>query len=219
MTRLLPALFAVLLCVGCAKPVVQEASHFPLRGLHATVTCTECHGAQLSALPTRCTGCHEPDRPAEHYTGECSDCHSESGWGLAVVDHGFFPLEGGHDGPLCLDCHDEDDLAAADPTCTTCHTRPGGHFQGACDTCHTIDRWGDADFDHRDFFPVPHRGVDDCVDCHLSANDGDYSTFSCIDCHEHRRSRMDDEHEGEVNGYVWQSNACLNCHPDGREDD
>ena len=220
MIRLLPALLVALLCIsGCPKPQVAEPSHFPLRGLHEPLSCTACHGAQIGTLPTVCSGCHEPDRPAQHYGGECNDCHSEDGWELAVADHTLFPLDGGHDGPTCLDCHVEDDFGAADPRCTSCHSRPSGHFAGACEDCHSIADWGDAAIDHDELFPVPHRGVDDCVDCHLSAGSGDYGSFSCIDCHEHRQSEMDDEHEGEVNGYVWQSNACLNCHPDGREDD
>lgn len=270
---------AVLWTSGCRKPPVEGPSHFALRGLHAPLTCSQCHGGQLTTLPTHCSGCHEPDRPASHYAGECSECHTEDGWGTAVVDHGFFPLEFGHDGPQCLDCHtegddgdvspvceschlrpsghqegpcdvchtivswddaeidhsffplslghsgltcvdchDHDDYAAADPTCTSCHTRPSGHFQGACDDCHTTRDW-EADFDHDQYFPVPHEGEDDCADCHLSAGSGNYSTFSCIDCHEHRRSEMDDEHLGEVDDYVYQSAACLDCHPNGEEEE
>jgi hypothetical protein len=30
---------------------------------------------------------------------------------------------------------------------------------------------------------------------------------------------MDDEHLGEVNDYVYESAACLDCHPNGEEDD
>ncbi len=219
MTRLLPALIVVLLCTaGCPKPVVEEASHFPLQGLHAPLTCSQCHGEQVTTLPSHCSGCHEPDRPADHYVGECSDCHSESGWELAVSDHSFFPLDFGHSGLLCLDCHDEE-LSPADPTCTACHTRPSGHFDGACDTCHTIRDWSGAAVDHDPFFPTPHEGVSACEDCHPSADNGDYTTFSCIDCHEHSRSEMDREHFGEVEGYVYQNFACLNCHPNGEEDD
>ena len=37
---------------------------------------------------------------------------------------------------------------------------------------------------------------------------------SCIDCHAHQRGDMADEHD-DVPGYVWQSQACLTCHPNG----
>ena len=331
---------AVLWTSGCRKPPVEELSHFALRGLHAPLSCSQCHGGQLTTLPTHCSGCHEPDRPSDHYPGECSDCHTEHGWGEVVVDHSFFPLDWGHAGPACLDCHvegdygaasavcescharppehfagtceschnirswdeavidhsffplefghsnlpctdchldddyeaasavceschtrpsdhqdgpcdtchntidwddaeidhsffplslghsglvcadchDESDYGAADPTCTSCHTRPDGHFQGACDDCHTTRDW-EADFDHGQYFPVPHEDAEDCVDCHLSAGSGNYETFSCIHCHDHRRSEMDDEHLGEVDDYVYSSAACFDCHPNGEEDD
>jgi hypothetical protein len=29
---------------------------------------------------------------------------------------------------------------------------------------------------------------------------------------------MDDEHN-DVNGYIYESNACYECHPDGQADD
>ena len=45
---------------------------------------------------------------------------------------------------------------------------------------------------------------------------GNYTTFSCTHCHEHSRREMGDEHS-DVNGYVWESNACYQCHPDGKD--
>ena len=39
---------------------------------------------------------------------------------------------------------------------------------------------------------------------------------SCIDCHAHRRSEMDDEHR-DVSGYSWSSPACYSCHPNGSD--
>ena len=54
-----------------------------------------------------------------------------------------------------------------------------------------------------------------CESCHVT---GDYAVFSCIDCHEHRQGEMDDEHD-DVGDYQWTSAACLDCHPNGEEDD
>ena len=156
---LLTCLFAVALALtpspGCVPPQVEPIAHIPLEGAHLEASCTDCHGDSLAnETPSTCAGCHEDDRPADHYPGDCADCHN-------LVD------------------------------------------------------WSDAAIDHREFFPTPHEGVSACGDCHLSAGSGDFSTFSCTDCHEHRRSEMDDEHLGEVGGYVYQSAACLDCHPDG----
>ena len=58
---------------------------------------------------------------------------------------------------------------------------------------------------------LPHERI---LECHLRPDN--FAFFSCIDCHEHRKSEMDNKHD-EVPGYVWESEACLSCHPDGRE--
>jgi hypothetical protein len=89
------ALVAVLCAVtSCKAPVVEEIDHFPLRGAHVEVSCSACHGESLAnATPTTCAGCHEGTRPANHYEGDCQDCHNEISWEGAVADHGFFPLE------------------------------------------------------------------------------------------------------------------------------
>ena len=209
-----------LMLASCGPPTVAEIEHFPLRGAHTSVTCSGCHGDSLAdATPTTCGGCHEEDRPQGHYEGDCIDCHNELSWEGAVADHSFFPLDFGHDGLFCLDCHEDGTFEGLDSTCASCHERPQNHFAGACEGCHTIRTWDDAEFDHRDFFPTPHEGVSACNSCHPSATDGDYSTFTCTDCHAHRRGEMDDEHIGEVNGYVYDSLACLGCHPNGEEDD
>ena len=72
--------------------------------------------------------------------------------------------------------------------------------------------------DHDNLFPIysgAHNGEwNACVDCHLNPND--FSEFTCTTCHE--RNETDDDHDG-VNGYVYNSNACLVCHPTGSEDD
>ncbi|MBW2257716.1 MAG: hypothetical protein JRI25_24385, partial [Deltaproteobacteria bacterium] len=67
--------------------------------------------------------------------------------------------------------------------------------------------------DHAPLFPLPHRGIATCTECHLTE---DYAAFSCTHCHEHRQSEADDEHD-EVSGYQYDSEACFDCHPDGRE--
>jgi hypothetical protein len=124
-----------------------------------------------------------------HADTSCSDCHGE------VVED--------REGWLCAECHEED--------------RPSDHDPAGCGVCHTLTDWGDAAVDHDRFFPLPHEGVDTCSECHTDSSDR--SVFTCLDCHEHRQSEMDDEHEGEVSGYRYESNACLDCHPNGREED
>jgi len=134
-------------------------------------------------------------------------------------EEAHFPLERGHAGLECTDCHTADTPSPTPRACAACHEgdRPVDHYPGACEECHSDGGWDLAEIDHDPFFPTPHRGVSECGDCHLAAPD--FTTFSCIDCHEHRRSRMDNEHLGEVGGYVYESGACLDCHPRGREED
>jgi hypothetical protein len=203
---------------SCTVPTQPEAEHFPIIGLHEDLACGACHVDTLKGAPNTCEGCHEKDRPADHYAGDCGECHSELGWEYAVVDHDqYLSLEGGHSPLLCSDCHDPDDYTTLDAACDSCHAadEPPNHFGPPCETCHDVYDWGDADFTHP-YFPIPHRGVDTCTECHPASN---YNDFTCTDCHAHSQSEMDDEHQGEVNNYVYDSDACLNCHPNGQEDD
>ncbi|HKJ01704.1 MAG TPA: hypothetical protein VJ997_04595, partial [Longimicrobiales bacterium] len=68
------------------------------------------------------------------------------------------------------------------------------------------------------YFPIysgKHRGEwNSCGDCHTTPTD--LSVFSCLTCHEHNQKDMDDKHKGR-SGYVYESGACLSCHPRGRE--
>ena len=54
---------------------------------------------------------------------------------------------------------------------------------------------------------------DACVDCHTNPNN--FGEFTCVTCH--TNPETDNEHNG-VNGYVYESTACLACHPTGDSD-
>jgi len=191
---------------------------FPLEDAHA-LECEACHtGGDFSGLSPECSSCHEADRPADHFVGsDCDGCHVPTVWADAQFDHDFFPLRDAHD-LECGACHAGEGYTGLNGTCTSCHEadRPAGHFGDTdCGNCHPTTRWEDGEFDHTPFFPLPHRGVSACASCHLT---GDYGVFSCIDCHEHARSETDSHHQ-EVSGYRYDSEACLDCHPDGRVHD
>ena len=218
-------LFAMSIGVACISPPGLDIStaHFPLQGLHTDLGCADCHGEALTWLPSDCIDCHLDDRPAEHSgdrLGNCQACHSEMGWEFAVDDHSFLPLEDGH-AVTCDSCHADLETfqGLAGATCLTCHsndTPRADHFPGQeCSDCHNTVSWGDVTFDHDDFFPTPHQGVSDCASCHV--NNDNYQTFECIECHAHSEQKMNNEHRGETNNYVWESQACLDCHPQGRE--
>ena len=52
-----------------------------------------------------------------------------------------------------------------------------------------------------------------CTDCHTTNS---YNTFSCVDCHEHGKSKMDSEHD-DTSGYTYRSISCYSCHPQGNK--
>ena len=102
----------------------------------------------------------------------------------------------------CIGCH-ADDKATALPT----HVR----LSDTCTPCHTQDAWRPATYLHA--FPVPHRNVRACVDCHRDPRD--YGHFACTTCHEHSAGNTDPHHRG-VRDYLYLDAECVRCHPRGR---
>jgi DnaJ-class molecular chaperone len=212
-----------------------------LTGAHRALTCDQCHtGHRYQGTSAECAGCHQPDydRTAQPdhgqvgFSTQCADCHSTTSW-TAPYDHSrtSFPLTGAHKSIDCAQCHGDGVYAGKPTTCVSCHqgdydgtTNPGHaalHFSTTCTDCHTTVTWQGARFDHDGrFFPIysgAHRSAwSTCADCHNNAST--YAVFTCLSCHEHSQGRMDDTHRGR-NGYSYDSNACLRCHPVGRADD
>lgn len=206
---------------------------FALEGAHAEAQCLRCHNdrgpVQLFAV-RGCVGCHE-DPHRGQLGGDCLACHDQRTWRpegqIALHERTRFPLIGAHATAACWSCHpgaQVGNFSRAQTDCIACHlsdyqgtTNPDHAavgFPTSCQSCHTPHTWRRARFDHR--FPITsgrHSGFA-CQDCHLVPRN--FSSFSCTHCHEHRQSKMDDEHD-DVNGYVWQSLSCYQCHPDGRD--
>ena len=169
----------------------------------------------------------DPDHIDAGFPDSCEQCHSTSSWDGATFDHSSFPLTGSHALVDCLQCHEGGVFIGTRSDCFSCHQ---DDYDGAddpdhialgfptnCEQCHNTSDWDDAIFNHS--FPIEsgkHKNLD-CLECHSVP--GNLSIFSCTDCHAHTKSEMDDEHLGEVNNYVYQTAACYNCHPDGKEDD
>lgn len=226
-------------------PELHEQNGFPLTGPHDALSCLECHSSasdlRWDRIGNQCADCHindyhsaqEPDHISAGFSTNCVECHDafSSDWGTSGF-HLFFPLEGGHDLANCSACHQGNDYTSASPECISCHqddfnstTAPdhqASGFNTRCTDCHTTNGWSPATFgDHDPRFPIfsgKHEGEwVSCQECHLNAGAGDYSTYSCIDCHEHDNANdLADEHD-DVTNYVFQSTACFTCHPDGRK--
>ena len=165
----------------------------------------------------------------------CYQCHPTGQKGeFREHDSQYFPIyTGTHQNKwdTCKTCH-------VDPanrkvfTCVDCHehtqTRmdpvhqgiPGYSFNSLdCYQCHPTGKKGQFRDHDNLYFPIysgPHKGKwDSCRTCHNVP--GNSKIFTCLVCHQHSRSKMDDKHLGKVNGYQYDSNACYNCHPNGKE--
>ena len=219
----------------------HDQTAFPLTGAHGNVNCEQCHvNGQFSGTPTDCYSCHQakyetttdPDHQKNGFSHDCNQCHSTSAWQPATFDHTEtnFPLTGAHQNVNCIECH-QDGYANTPTACVACHqqdyddTNDPNHraagFPTSCDDCHSTSAWTPANWDHdSEYFPIYSGAHKDewnvCADCHV--NTSDYSQFECINCHEHSRSKMDDKHK-EVTNYVYESRACYDCHPNGKEGD
>ncbi|MEO1079978.1 MAG: cytochrome c3 family protein [Pseudomonadota bacterium] len=123
---------------------------FPLTGLHAQVSCGDCHsdGEEFSDAPETCDGCHRAEAMPVHgdlsRIGDCSSCHDTAGFSEPSFDHSEFgfPLLGKHQFVDCLDCHADfaanSEIAAAayhaDHRVGTAQPRtrvlPASHYRG-----------------------------------------------------------------------------------------
>ena len=218
---------------------------FELVGAHEVASCSSCHNpADFTPLfaasgQDDCYSCHAPDYEQEHqgsgFPTTCTTCHGTDSWDASgSFDHsaasGGFDLVGAHTVAACESCHATPGFeplfqAAGDDDCYSCHApdydqeHQGTGFPTTCDTCHGTDTWTGASFENHDSdsFPIysgAHKGEwSTCQTCHT--NPGDFQVFTCLTCHEHRQSAMDDKHK-EENGYAYDSILCYSCHPRGK---
>jgi predicted CXXCH cytochrome family protein len=199
------------------------------------VVCSDCHiNNQYQGTPTDCYACHEadyagttnPNHVAGGFPTECLECHTTTAWSPATFDHNVtnFPLTGAHVTADCQSCHEGGNYQLVYEDCYQCHQaeyeQPNDpnhvllQFSHDCTPCHTTNAWLPSTFDHdTQYFQIysgEHREEwSACSDCHPSP--GNYTDFTCISCHEHNQQDMDDKHE-DVQGYVYASPACYDCH-------
>ncbi len=231
-------------CIICHSESAWEPSTFdhaltafPLTGAHVIVDCASCHSAGYTGTPTECAACHtvefeqtqNPNHLALGLSTDCASCHTtDPEWDPAAFpNHNeYYVLAGAHAmiATECVLCHNGDYISTPN-TCIGCHqseydqtTNPShvaAQFSTDCATCHAENAWVPANFDHdAQYFPIysgSHEGEwDQCIDCHTNLSN--YSEVTCITCH--ANPETDEEHNG-VPGYVYNSPACLACHPTG----
>lgn len=221
-------------CHGLAawRPATfAHAQSFPLTGAHQ-LACNRCHTTPgtYAGLSTQCSSCHlqdyqrttNPSHTAGGFPLDCQSCHSTFAWRPANFTHpASFPLTNAH-AVTCVRCHTMPGVYTGNSTaCNSCHaaqyaaaanpTHAGIGMPRTCEQCHTTVSWRPSSFVHR--FPLRSEHNRTCTECHRDPTN--VANFSCTHCHDHSQAEMADEHRG-VNGYVWVSSACYNCHPNGR---
>ena len=207
----------------------HSKSGFPLTGWHLKLQCSDCHiNGNYHLTDATCVGCHRKDYQGttnpNHMTGgfpqQCDVCHSTSAWQPASFNHNNtpFPLVGAHIKVVCASCHVNNNYTSLPTDCYSCHrveyqgTNNPNHiaagFPTTCQTCHqVVAGWAGAVFNHT-WFDMRHGGAAGvCATCHT--NPSNYAVFQCTNCH--TKSNTDQNHQG-VNGYVYNSVNCYQCH-------
>ena len=207
-------------CVSCHLDDYQATTNPDHVAENYPTTCEDCHGFVAfdqaaffnhAGIVDNCVRCHlpnyqattDPDHEAEQFPTTCEDCHASfTTWLGAAFNHTGITTG-------CASCHLADYQGSQNPR------HPSAGFPQVCEQCHlSTTTWQGAHYSGHAFpiYSGAHANFD-CTQCHLTNTN--YDLFSCTHCHNHRQSAMDTRHLS-VSGYVWQSSACYNCHPNGR---
>ncbi len=219
---------------------LHERANFPLVGVHSKIDCDLCHKSETNLrfgpVGMECIECHRtdfesttnPNHKKNGFSEDCSSCHSIFGdeWDTDMVNHDFFPLVDAHSQPSCNDCHKSEIFSDISKNCFDCHQKEfesslepnhrAAGFSNDCAKCHNLNPgWRPAQYaEHDVLFPIysgKHQKVwTSCVNCHN--NPSDFQSFTCTNCHTNPET---DEEHSSVNGYQYQDQACLACHPTG----
>ncbi len=223
-------------CIECHNPLgfgwdSESINHdfFPLTEGHDIQDCTQCHttGNYTDASPD-CVSCHQddyagtqdPNHTTSGFSTNCVACHTTNpGWSPADFgNHDFFPLTLGHDIQDCNQCHINGTYAGLSPDCVACHqedysgTQNPNHttagFSTDCVSCHTTNPgWTPATINH-DFFPLTlGHDIQDCVQCHTTANYADTSA-DCVACHQDDYDQTNNPNHQAANFPT----DCVACH-------
>lgn len=198
------------------KKFDHAQTDFTLRDKHLALECEKCHvkGKKYNEAATQCDACHRKDDVHKGSLGvKCADCHNESNWKEAKIDHAStrFALKGKHVDVKCAACHKTRDYREAPRTCVGCHKKDDdgnkGHkglFGDKCESCHTVDLWKKTVFDHDRDTKYALRGkhrMAACSTCHVGNLYRVKLSQDCNACH-----AKDDKHKGTI------GKECASCH-------
>ena len=189
------------------KPIrsTPEFNHdhtgYPLRGMHQNVPCVKCHTSLVfKHAGKQCADCHA-DIHQRQFGANCQSCHSVKGWQVslqAIRNHqNRFPLVGAHALIDCEECHKGaavGQFKGLSTACYSCHQKDfqtpvidhvSSGFPTTCDTCHTMDTWFGAKFDHLKVTGYALTGMHatlECTACHIN-NRFKGTPADCNSCH------------------------------------
>ena len=182
----------------------STATTFPLTGAHIGVSCISCHATGYVGIATTCVSCHitnynattNPAHGAAKFPTTCETCHTSTSWLPSTFNHNTnttFPLAGAHIGITCISCH-ANGYAGISTTCVSCHLsnfnatanppHVSAKFSTDCKTCHTVNGWTPATFNHTTGTTFPLTGAHinlTCISCHSKGYVGIATT--CVSCH------------------------------------
>ena len=190
------------------KPIraVPDFDHrktaYPLRGMHTSVTCTQCHVKMVfTDVGNQCADCHA-DIHRGQMGSKCESCHSVKGWQVSIKDvkqhENRFPLVGAHAAATCESCHKgaaAGQFVGLSTTCVSCHLADYNNTDNPkhttigygtdCQACHNMDSWLGAHFDHLKFTGFALTGAHarlECTACHAN-NRFTGAHSNCVSCH------------------------------------
>jgi hypothetical protein len=212
---------------------VHSRTRFPLLAIHARLDCAACHRNQrpyeYANTPAECGRCHyetylqttDPNHVQAGFSTRCEDCHGVTAttWRGARFSHpASFPLVGGHAGLACQRCHVSGRYSGLSTACVSCHlpdynrtanpNHAAGGFARTCESCHSVNGWRPATFDHsRTRFPLTgaHARVD-CAQCHVGGRYAGTPT-DCYACHQTDYAGTTNPNHAAA-GFPTQCQAC-----------
>ena len=177
---------------------------FALHGLHARLTCSDCHKDKtFSDAAGECASCHDKDDPHNAAFGSsCEQCHGTNSWKISGFNHAQqtgFALDGQHATLSCASCH-TNSSPLQNSTCQSCHAKDdihAGSFGSDCASCHSSISWRKTEFEHNAFPLIGSHAELSCAACHTQP--GTKLGTTCHQCH-------DDPHEQQL------GQTCERCH-------
>jgi len=179
----------------------HNRTRFPLRGMHQSVGCTDCHTKPVfTNVGHRCADCHA-DIHKGHFGASCDHCHNVKGWQVSVQQinehQNRFPLLGAHALLDCASCHKSAAVGQFRGLPTQCYACHAADFQQAqpnhvsagfptgCEQCHGMNNWLGAKFDHLKMTGFALQGAHallDCSACHIGGR-FQGTPAACVGCH------------------------------------